>query len=372
MIGVIGMKKWKKFPVWAKILSVTAFILVTVGICVGCYANYLYGKMKVENKEDVKLKEEKFDKDKDSKKLEETDPNEIKWNKTGEIKSDKEVVNILIAGEEAVHDDRGRTDAILIATMNLKQNSLKLTSILRDTYVQIPGYSDNKINAAYHNGGMPLLEETIEENFDIEIDGYILVDFDGFESIIDKLGGVSITVSADEASYLNRKNYITDYRNRNLYAGTINMNGDQALGYARVRYVANGNQAGDFGRTQRHRILLSAIFDRVKDKSATELLEILPDMLSLVTTNISRTQCVEYITLITGMNVQEIETFRLPIEDSYRLTRIRTMSVVLPENMQANIDALHDFVFGVQDIVTPESDADSQKEVGKEGSHGEF
>lgn len=342
------MERWKKLPLWAKILSVTACVLVIIGIGIGCYANYLYGKMNIENREDVTLKKEKFDKDKDSKKLKETDPDDVKWNKSGKIKQDKEVINILIAGEEAVHDDRGRTDAILIATMNLKENSLKLTSILRDTYVQIPGYSDNKINAAYHNGGMPLLEETVEENFDIEIDGYILVDFDGFESIIDRLGGVSIKVSAEEANYLNRKDYITDYRNRNLYAGTINMNGDQALGYARVRYVVNGDQAGDFGRTQRHRILLNAIFNRVKDKNVAELMEILPDMLSLVTTNISRTQCVEYLTSIAGMNVQELETFRIPIEDSYRLTRIRTMSVVLPEDMQANIDALHDFVFGTE------------------------
>lgn len=349
------MEKWKRLPLWAKILTVTASILLVLGIGVGCYANYLYSHMKIENKEDVVLKEEKFDKDKDSKKLDETKPEDVEWDKKGGMKQDKEVVNILIAGEEAVHDDRGRTDAILIATMNQKQNTLKLTSILRDTYVQIPGYSDNKINAAYHNGGMPLLEETIEENFDIEIDGYVLVDFDGFESIIDKLGGVSITVSQEEASYLNRKNYITDYRNRNLYAGTVNMNGDQALGYARVRYVANGDQSGDFGRTQRHRILLNAIFERLKDKSIPELIELLPEMLSLVTTNISRTQCIDYLTAISGMNIQNLETFRLPIENGYRITKIRTMSVVLPETIQMNIDALHTFIFGAEDVaaVTP-------------------
>lgn len=351
------MEKWKKLPLWAKILSVTAGILLVVGVGVGCYANYLYSQMKIEKKEDIVLKAEKFDKDKDSKKLEETNPEDVEWNKKGGVKQDKEVVNILIAGEEAVHDDRGRTDAILIATMNRKQNALKLTSILRDTYVQIPGYSDNKINAAYHNGGMPLLEETIEENFDIEIDGYVLVDFNGFESIIDKLGGVEITISEEEASYLNRKNYITDYRNRNLYAGTVNMNGDQALGYARVRYVSNGDQSGDFGRTQRHRIVLNAVFNRLKDKGIPELIELLPQMLSLVTTNISRTQCIDYLTTVSGMNVQSLETFRLPVDEAYRLTKIRTMSVVLPVDIQKNIDELHNFIFGTEDVaaVTPTS-----------------
>ena len=216
---------------------------------------------------------------------------------------------------------------------------------MRDLYVQIPGYRDNKLNAAYHNGGMPLLQDTIEKNFDLKLDGYILVDFKAFEKIIDKLGGVQIRISQKEAYYLNRTNYITHAWNRNLYAGTVTLNGDQALGYARVRHVSNGSESGDFGRTQRHRILLSAVYNKIIQKPLTEMLAFLPEVLKLVTTNITKEQCIEYVTSLFEIEQAELEMLRLPTEGAYKLTTVRGMSVVLPQNLQKNIIALHDFIY---------------------------
>ena len=114
---------------------------------------------------------------------------------------------------------------------NTYDNTIKLTSILRDTLVDLPGYSQNKINAAYAKGGADYLIEVIEKNFKIQIDGYASVDFDSFEDIVDSLGGVEIELSQKEADYLNTTNYISDPANRNVVAGLQVLNGNQVVGY---------------------------------------------------------------------------------------------------------------------------------------------
>ncbi len=340
-------KKRKWFPLWLKILLSVLVVALIVVIGVTTYADYLYSRMNFEKEEEVVKKEEQFEveEEEDIKELEEVKPEEITWTETEVIRKEENVINILIAGEEGIYDDRGRTDAILIGSLNLDTKSIKLTSLMRDMYVQIPGYSDNKLNAAYHNGGMPLLQDTIEQNFDLEIDGYVLVDFNAFETIIDKIGGVQIKLSQSEAAYLNRTNYITNTWNRNLYGGTVTLNGDQALGYARVRYVSNGSESGDFGRTQRHRILLTAVYNKIMQKPLTEMLAFLPEVLTLVTTNITKEQCIEYVTSLFDMGQAELGTLRLPVEGAYKLTSVRGMSVVLPQNLQKNVIALQNFIY---------------------------
>lgn len=342
------MPEKKKIPLWLKILLCVMAVLLACGVGIGVYANYLYGKMHIEKPEDVKVQEETFEIDEDNTELEETAAESVTWNDSGKIHEDEKVINLLLAGEEAIGSDadRGRTDCIMIATMNQEKKTLKLTSLLRDLYVQIPGYQDNKLNAAFGIGGMPLLEETVEKNFDISIDGYVLVDFEDFEKLIDYLGGVEVELSSAEATYLNTTNYIGDYWNHNLYAGTVNMNGDQALGYARVRYVNNGNLSGDFGRTKRQRDILDAIFQKVKSKNAAELVALLPVLMDCVTTNLTRTQCVSYITDFVNLGADELDTMQIPVDDGYKLTRIRGMSVLLPEDLKKNNDALREFIFG--------------------------
>ncbi len=341
------LEKIKQLPLWAKILiSVLAMILV-IAVGVGAYGNYLYGKMNVEKPEDVAIYDETFEIDEPDEVLTDTEPEDVKLEPViGQIKS-KDVINILLTGEEAINSDvaRGRTDSIMIATLNKKEKALRLTSVMRDSYVTIPGHSDNKINAAFGIGGMPLLMETIETNFGIDLDGYVLVGFDGFEQIIDYLGGIEISLSSTEASYLNRTDYITNYWNRNLQAGVMTLNGDQALGYARVRKVNNGDQSGDFGRTQRHRIVLNAIYEKFKGQSLMEMLNILPDMLELVTTDLTRGKLVEYLTEFAVLNSTDIETLRIPADDAYKMTRVRGMSVVIPD-LQVNSQLMHDFIFG--------------------------
>lgn len=337
----------KKMALWKKILiGVSGFILL-VGIVLVVGFNYFYGKMNIDKGDRVENQNEIFDKD-DISGLSQLNPEDISLDSAETTERDKDVINILLAGEEAIGEDRGRTDSIMIATINCKEQVLRLTSIMRDTYVAIPGFSDNKINAAYHNGGMPLLKETIKQNFGIQVDGYILVNFDSFEKVIDAIGGIDIELSEREVSYLNSTNYISDYTNHNLVVGINHMNGNQALGYARVRYVEKGEFVGDFARTYRHRTVIQSIYDKYKEKSTLELASIVPELLPMVTTDLSKSQCIDYLMKIIDVKAenQDLETLNVPVEGACRVTSVRGMSIILPDDLQTNVKAMKDFIYG--------------------------
>lgn len=350
-------KKKGRFPRWLKILTIvfTVVMVVSVG---GMYAaSRFLDRINYTDWSDTQKLAEEFDQD-NVDGLNVVDPNSINLNSGSTLRTDQDVINILLVGEEAINDgsSRGRTDSMMIATINVKQKALKLTSIMRDLYVAIPGYSDNKLNAAYHNGGMPLLKQTIEQNFDIELDGSVLVDFSGFEQIIDRLGGVEITLTANEASYLNRTNYISNPIYRNVTAGTQNLNGNQALGYSRIRYVKTESESDDFGRTSRQRTVLNAIFDKYKSKSLPELVTIMYDILPLVTTDIDKSTIMDYLTTVVTLGTTELETLRIPVDNAYSNSSVRGMSVLLPNTLQDNIDALHTFIFGVEESANTDTD----------------
>ncbi|WP_167956291.1 LCP family protein [Anaerosporobacter faecicola] len=351
-----AIPKKKRFPRWLKVLTIifSVIMVLTIG---GMYvlSSYL-DRINYTDWSDTEQLAEEFDKD-DVSGLDTVDPNSIDLNSSDTLRTDKDVINVLLVGEEAINDggSRGRTDSMMIATINTSQKSLKLTSIMRDLYVAIPGYSDNKLNAAYHNGGMPLLKQTIENNFDIELDGSVLVNFSGFEQIIDRLGGVEITLSSSEASYLNRTNYISNPRYRNVIAGKQTLNGNQALGYSRIRYVKTETERDDFGRTSRQRTVLNAIFDKYKSKSLPELVTILYDILPLVTTDIDKSTIMDYMTTVVTLGVTELETMRIPVDNAYSNSSVRGMSVLLPNSLQDNINALHTFIFGTDESTYTET-----------------
>lgn len=343
----------KKKPIWLKICLIIIGIIVVVGAAAFIYMNYVLDQANIVKHPDNTLVQEIFEEDENINGYEEIDPDDITWAELNEIaRKEADVINVLLVGEEAIGDDygRGRTDCILIATINKKEKALKLTSLMRDTYVQIPGYSDNKLNAAYHNGGLSLLIDTIQLNFDLEVDGYVLVNFDSFEKVIDELGGVEITLTEKEASYLNRTNYISNPANRTVVEGKQMLNGNQALGYSRIRYVSTAdNLRDDFGRNARQRAILNALFEQYKSKSAVELIGMLPNLLSLVTTDLDKSDMVGYIATVLTMGATEIETFSIPVSNGYRDARIRNMDVLVPD-LAVNVPALHEFIFGKEEI----------------------
>ncbi|MFU0826565.1 MAG: LytR-cpsA-psr domain-containing protein [Lachnoclostridium sp.] len=312
--------------------------------------NYAYGKMNYDQGLDVKIQDVKDDVEEDVKLLPKVTDTPVKWETQPQDGARKEdgVINILLLGEEAIDsgNSRGRTDLMIIATMNTKEKTCKLTSLMRDMLVQIPGYKDNKLNAAYQIGGIPLLYKTIEQNFDLKPDGYMLVDFNNFEGIINKLGGVKITLTPEEASYLNTTNYISKPEYRNVKAGTQILNGNQALGYCRIRYVATGDkQLNDFGRTSRQRVVLNAIFEQYKSKSLPELAMLLNDILPLITTDIEKEDFETYLRTALSMGLSEIQNLRIPADQTFEEGYVRKMSVLIPD-IQENTKILHEFIFG--------------------------
>ncbi len=281
---------------------------------------------------------------------EEIDPDTIIWPEhPGYGRQEEGVYNILLLGEEAIESGsaRGRTDVIIIATMNTNTKELKLTSLMRDTLVRIPGYQENKLNTAYEKGGLDLLYETIAVNYDIRLDGCVMVNFDNFEKIVDKLGGIEITLTASEAKYLNRTNYISKPMYRTVVEGKQLMNGNQVLGYTRIRKRANINGANnDYGRTERHRIVLDAIFEKYKTKSKLELGSIMFGFLPMITTDISSNSFEMLLNKFFEMGTTKIDQLRLPADGTFTdNVEVRGMDVLIPD-WDENITLLHDFVFG--------------------------
>lgn len=331
-------KAKKGKPVKKILISVAAVLLVLI-VGAALAGNYFLGRINYEKEEDIEIIKD------------DTVNKEEKPIKTVDVKpADSNVINVLLIGEEKMKDTvRGRSDSMMIATINQTQKSLKLTSLLRDCYVSIPEHGQGKLNSAYNIGGGPLLLQTIEQNFQIHLDGYARVDFEGFETIIDMLGGVDIEITEGEANYLNRpdKDYITEESNKTLVPGVNKMNGDQALGYARIRYVKGiGGESDDFGRTNRQRIVLNAIFEEYKSSNLVELVAMTNELFPYIYTNLSKTDILSYVAAAVGTGMTGLETLRLPLDNEYYPQRMGKSGEVLMVNFEKNCAAFNEFIYG--------------------------
>ncbi len=263
----------------------------------------------------------------------------------------KDVYNILLIGEENIGGGsaRGRSDLLMIASINRKQKSIKLTSIMRDCLVAIPGHIDNRINVAYTIGGVSLLYDTLRTNFGIEIDSYLLVNFDSFENIVDALGGVDVTLTAQEAEYLNTTNYISKPEYRNVLTGANHMNGNQVLGYCRIRNVGTASgEFSDFGRTSRQRTVLNKIYSTLTDKNYFELLGLANRCLQYVTTDLTAEDIEKYVGMLTEVGLDSgIQNYRIPVSGTFSEALLREM-IVTKIDLEANSKALLEFIYGPQ------------------------
>lgn len=253
-------------------------------------------------------------------------------NQAEELMENKKVFNILLIGCDAREEGgRGRSDSIILLSINKESEQLIATSIMRDIYVEIPGHGNNRINAAYAYGGADLLVETVEKNFKIQIDRYASVDFFVFMDIVDQMGGVELEISDEEFlvanAYINELNELLDepYGTDWLPGGGLHhLNGKQALGYSRIRYVGDA----DFERTGRQRAVLEQIFNKVKNYNLIELNNLLNIILPEVTTDLTEG---ETITLALGMNAYkkyDLKQYRLPYDGTWRDMRIKGMAVL--------------------------------------------
>lgn len=267
-----------------------------------------------------------------------------------DVTSDKDIVNILLIGSdtrsELGKEKYGRSDTTMIATIDNKHKCLKLTSLMRDMNVEIPGNGTHKFNAAFSYGGPELLYKTIATNFGISLDGYAEVDFKAFRDIVDQVGGVKVKLTEQEAQYLNTTNYISGKKNRNVKAGWNTMNGAQALGYCRVRKVANINGTNnDQGRTERQRMVMNGIFDKVKEMPMTKWMKIIDAVLPNITTDVSNAQIINYATNVIMMGTTEVHSCQIPVNGHYSDGTSPTDGDVLEIDLPANKRLLQEFLF---------------------------
>lgn len=266
-----------------------------------------------------------------------------------------ENLSFLLIGEEAIGESEGsgvngRSDSMMVLTVNTEKKTVKLISFMRDLYVDIPGYGFNRLNASYQLGGSELVSKTLNSNFGIYVDGYVKVNFDGFSDIIDAVGGVEITLTEEEALYLNTTNYISKRKYRAVVAGKQTLNGNQALGYCRVRKRACiTGETDDYGRTARQRLVIEDIFKKVKKMRLFDMLGLAYDALPMISTDIPKKEIISYVKLAASMDLKKLETSRIPANGTFTGQEVRLGNVaakVLVPDLEANKQILVDFLYG--------------------------
>ncbi len=260
------------------------------------------------------------------------------------------VILLLGIDSRKKNSKRSRTDTMVILSIDKKNKRLVMTSVLRDTYVTIPGVGRNRLNAANVFGGQKLLFKTFEKNFDIHLDKYVQIDFYNFIKLVDAVGGVDMKLSAAEIKVMN-KTYIPYIakslkkdKNANLIkqnsSGQYHLNGIQALAYSRVRYVGT-----DFARTERQRKVMTQIIKKAKKLSVSEINDLADIVLPMITTNLSKSEVMSMLLNAKEYLNYSIVNGRMPINGSYKYMTIRGASV-LGVNFDKNKKYWYKLVYG--------------------------
>ncbi len=271
--------------------------------------------------------------------IQSTEPDEVVKEKEG--RRVEGVYNILLLGLDKAQGNL--SDTIMIATLDTRNNSIKLTSIMRDILVQIPGYAPNKLNVPYKLGGISLLYQVLENYFEIKFDGYVAINYYALEDAVDALGGVSLYISDAEANFLNNSNYISDADSRNLVGSkTQTVNGSQFVGYCRQRSTTVD---ADFGRTKRQRYALNALYEKFRGSNVSQARNLIETVLPYVTTDLKLTDMVTLATNAISSGLGDIKQLRIPKNDAYVDAQYKNM-LVLDVDFEKSKVSLHEFIFG--------------------------
>ena len=318
-------------------LLLVALIVVAVGM------NYIFGRLgHFENPEPsdgtIPKMSDEFDVEgnqEGGENFETVDASDVVFETVDVLEGD--MINIMLIGQDRrPGEERARSDSMILVTINQEKNTIQLTSFMRDLYVQIPGYMDNRLNAAYRYGGTDLMNDTFKVNFGLEIDGDVMVDFDEFTEIIEILGGVTLKISSAEAKYMNNAS------DNHFKEGTNYFNAEDALTFTRMRYAAGG----DYGRTDRQRRVIMAIAESFRDADLVTIFNVIDQVLPHIVTNLTDAQIIEYATkglTILG-NGGSMETLRIPQDDAHYNANIRGMAVLVP-NLEACREDLREFIY---------------------------
>lgn len=319
----------KRMKVWQRVLLILlALIMLVVGIAAGFFGRYygLLGNLDI--------------KDDPVQKIQVSDQSE----------ANQKSLNILLVGLDSRKDNyTGRSDSMILCTINKSSKKFIMTSFLRDSYVTIPGHGKDKLNAAYAYGGSSLLANTIYENYGIVVDRTAVFNFMFVIDVIDYLGGVTVDVTDEELPYLNM--YIHD-QNEELYKmanpnkgqinsgpGTYNLTGNQALAYARIRYVGT-----DVARSERQRVVLSECLEKCKNLSAGELNKMATTFLPRIKTDLSAGDTTSLILTLLRAGNYQTNSMALPIDGTWTDAKAGDQDIVKIKDFEANTKAWEEMV----------------------------
>ena len=223
-----------------------------------------------------------------------------------------------------------RSDAMMIATIDEKNNDIRITSLARDTYVDIEGYSTEKLTHAYAYEGASLLISTIKNNFGIDVDKYIAVSFESFEKIIDILGGVEINVSEKEVSQINGVNN----------SGIQTLNGSQALAYSRIRYIDSA-----YERDNRQRTVIEALYNKFANGSSGNIMDIANEVLRYTKTNMAPLEIVSIANKAIKIKDTDFDQVEFPFEEARKDNNISEKGWVIKWDKDYNKDKLNKFIY---------------------------
>ncbi len=266
--------------------------------------------------------------------------------------SDGEWWNILLLGS----DDRnmsqraGRTDTMMILSVNQEEGRAKLTSIMRDTWVSIPGKNNNKINAANVFGGPELAVQTVNECFGTDIENYVLINMRDMIDIVDYFGGVDLELSSNEVrvanDYINQykketKKETQPYEDYSLIAseGVVHLNGMQAMAHCRDRYTDS-----DFGRVMRGQDTLLALATKAQEMELNEVLEIATSISQVVETNLTDEQIKSLATTILSIDTETVGQYRIPADGAYQSGTF-SGTWMIKADLAENTELLHQFIY---------------------------
>ena len=326
----------------SRALRVLLIILaILLAICVAVYA-FVQGELgKIGRLGITKFTSEDFEQDGSGADTIEA----VDWGEADIATSVDGVVNMLLVGQDTRNpEQRARSDSMIVLSINKNTNQLTMVSLMRDLYVKIPGYSDNKLNAAYAFGGFELLDETIATNFGIAIDYNVEVNFNGFKDIIDTLGGIDIELNEAEAEYINSADFVGDMGvklDRQLSAGINHLNGQEALCYARIRHVGNS----DWERTDRQRKVIQTVYSQVREENWTKLLSIYSSVADDLTTDMNNTQIVSIAFSAYSMGLESINSYRVPADHMYTNERINGMDILVPKDWDATRSLVKEYLY---------------------------
>lgn len=262
---------------------------------------------------------------------------------TWDVISDNAITNILLLGVDRSEDGTAqRSDTMMLISINSKTKNLNMVSFLRDLYVEIPTAGKNKINAAYtigsqsDVGGAGLTMQTIENNFRINIDHYVEIDFENFINLIDAMGGIDIEMTQDEVDYMSSWYYGEYGQPISLQVGMNHLDGKGALTFARIRKLDS-----DFGRTGRQRQVMIAIFDKFKTLNPAQMTSVFYNYAQYITTDLSSSDILSLATQAGTILGYEVQTSHVPEEGLYT-----EIDYILVPDLPGTCASLREFLYG--------------------------